>query len=74
MAAIISFIGGVGMQEMLLIGIFVLIFFGAKKIPEFMQGLGKGVRGFRQGLHDVKEDLEKSKEEDDVKKKTPESL
>jgi len=43
MNAILLFLGGVGFQEILLIGLFVLVFFGAKKIPEFMKGLGKGV-------------------------------
>lgn len=46
------------MQEILLIGLFVLIFFGAKKIPEFMKGLGKGVREFKDSVKDVKKDIE----------------
>jgi len=44
------FLGGVGLQEILLIGLFVLVFFGAGKIPEFMKGLGKGVREFKDGI------------------------
>jgi sec-independent protein translocase protein TatA len=31
-------------MEWFIIGIFVLVFFGAKKIPEFAKGLGKGIR------------------------------
>jgi sec-independent protein translocase protein TatA len=58
MKAILLFLGGVGFQEILLIGLFVLIFFGAKKIPEFMKGLGKGVREFKDSMNDVKRDLE----------------
>ena len=42
------FIGGLGMQEMLLIALVVLLFFGGKKIPELMKGLGKGVRSFKE--------------------------
>jgi sec-independent protein translocase protein TatA len=49
---------GLGMQEMLLIGLVILIFFGAKKIPEFMKGLGKGVREFKDGIKEVKKDSE----------------
>lgn len=56
--SILLFLGGVGMQEILLIGVFVLIFFGAKKIPEFMKGLGKGINEFKQGISDVKKDIE----------------
>lgn len=63
MKAILLFLGGVGMQELLVIGLFVLIFFGAKKIPDFMKGLGKGVREFKSGLNDVKRDFEEAGEE-----------
>lgn len=52
------FIGGVGFQEVLLIGMFVLVMFGAKKIPEFMKGLGKGVREFKDGVKEIKGDIE----------------
>jgi sec-independent protein translocase protein TatA len=60
MTAILLFLGGVGMQELLLISLFVLIFFGAKKIPEFMKGLGKGVREFKDGVKEIKDDMENS--------------
>lgn len=46
------FIGGIGFQEVLLIALVVLLFFGGKKIPELMKGLGKGVRSFKDGLND----------------------
>ena len=46
------FIGGIGFQEVLLISLVVLLFFGGKKIPELMKGLGKGVRSFKEGLND----------------------
>lgn len=58
MKAILLILGGVGFNEMLLIGIVVLVFFGAKKIPEFMKGLGKGVREFKDAVTDVKKDIE----------------
>jgi sec-independent protein translocase protein TatA len=63
MNAILLFIGGLGMQELLVIGMFVLIFFGAKKVPEFMKGLGKGMREFKEGINDVKKDIEQSTQE-----------
>jgi sec-independent protein translocase protein TatA len=61
MNAILLFLGGVGMQEILMIGLFVLIFFGAKKIPEFMKGLGKGVREFKSGVKEMQDDVENDK-------------
>lgn len=51
-------IGGLGMQEVLHIALVVLFFFGGKKIPELMNGLGKGVRSFKDGLNEIKKDIE----------------
>lgn len=58
------FIGGIGMQEVLLIALVVLLFFGGKKIPELMKGIGKGVRSFKDGMNN----MEKEFEEDPLKK------
>lgn len=58
------FIGGLGMQEVLLIALVVLLFFGGRKIPELMKGLGKGVRSFKEGMNNI----EKNIEEEPVKK------
>lgn len=63
-------IGGLGMQEILVIAFVVLLLFGGKKIPELMNGLGKGVRSFKEGMNDIKKEIadepektEKAKEE-----------
>lgn len=56
-------IGGIGMQEILLIALIVLLFFGGKKIPELMKGLGKGVRSFKDGMNDVTKDDKASEDE-----------
>ena len=58
------FIGGLGMQEMLLFVLVVLLFFGGKMIPDLMKGLGKGVRSFKEGMNN----MEKEIEEEPVKK------
>ena len=50
------FIGGIGMQEVLLIVLVVLLFFGGKKIPELMKGIGKGVRSFKEGMNNVEKE------------------
>ena len=57
-------IGGIGMQEILVIALIVLLLFGGKKIPELMKGLGKGVRSFKEGMNN----MEKEIEEEPVKK------
>ena len=46
---------GIGVQEILLIALIVLLFFGGKKIPELMRGLGKGVKSFKDGMNDISE-------------------
>ena len=45
------------MQEVLLIALVVLLFFGGKKIPYLMKGLGKGVRSFKDGMNEVEKDI-----------------
>lgn len=52
------FIGGIGMQEVLLIALVVLLFFGGKKIPELMKGIGKGVRSFKDGMNNIEKEIE----------------
>ncbi len=70
----LAFIGGLGLSEVLVIALVVLLFFGGKKIPELMKGLGKGVRSFKDGMKEVQsglndDDKEEVKKEDDKEKK-----
>jgi len=41
----------------------VLLLFGGKKIPELMQGLGKGMSAFKKGLNEVEEEMNKPADE-----------
>ena len=52
--------------EWLIILLVVLLLFGGKKIPELMRGLGKGVKSFKQGLNEAKEELNKIDDEEDT--------
>lgn len=56
------FIGGIGMQEVLLLALVVLLFFGGKKIPELMKGIGKGVRSFKDGMNNVEKEIDEIKD------------
>lgn len=50
-------IGGLGISEILIIALVVLLFFGGKKIPELMKGLGKGVRSFKEGVNGIEKEI-----------------
>ena len=43
---------GLGMKEILVIGLVCLLFFGGKKIPELMRGLGSGIKEFKKSVKD----------------------
>lgn len=47
---------GLGIQEILVIALIILLLFGGKKIPELMNGLGKGVKSFKDGMSGQGED------------------
>ena len=52
---LISMPGG---TEWILIVLAVLILFGGRKIPEFMRGLGRGIREFNDAKTNVKNEIE----------------
>lgn len=51
---------GIGAPEVLIIAIFILVMFGAKRIPELARGLGQGIKEFRQASKDIKKEIEDS--------------
>ena len=61
-------IGMPGGSEWILIVLAVLILFGGRKIPEFMRGLGKGIREFNDAKDNVKKEIEEGMNEKEVKK------
>jgi sec-independent protein translocase protein TatA len=63
--------GNLGFQEILLIAVVVLVLFGGRKIPEFMRGLGRGIREFNDAKDNVKKELEDGIKEKD---KAPSSV
>lgn len=46
---ILLFLGGLRGWEIIIIAVVILLLFGGKKIPELMRGVGKGIRGFKEG-------------------------
>lgn len=55
--------GNLGAGEIILILLVILLLFGAKKIPELAQGLGKGMKEFKKSLKDVEEEIKVTDED-----------
>ncbi len=68
-------IGGIGVQELLLIFIAVLLLFGAKRIPDIAHSLGKGIRDFRSAIQNTKDEMNRAIQlpDDKPKPKVPET-
>lgn len=49
--------GNLGATEIVLIVLAILILFGAKKIPELAQGIGKGMKEFKKAVRDVEDEI-----------------
>lgn len=54
-----------GGTEWILILLVVLLFFGGKKIPDLMRGIGRGVREFNDAKESVKKELDAGMKEND---------
>lgn len=50
-------LAGLGMWEIILIVLVILLFFGAKRIPDLMKSLGKGVRSFKEGMANIEKEI-----------------
>lgn len=62
----------IGWWEAVIIAFVVLLLFGAKRVPELMKGLGKGVRSFKEGMSGIDDDgkkIESGKSDDPDDKK-----
>ena len=64
MKALLAF-GSLGPWEITLIILVLLVFFGAKKIPELAKGLGKGIREFKDATKEIKNEIQENSKEID---------
>ncbi len=46
-----------GTGEIIIIVFVILLLFGARRIPELMKGIGKGVRSFKEGMNDITNEI-----------------
>jgi len=54
---------GIGTTELIIIMFIILLVFGAKKLPELAQGLGKGIREFKKASNEIQDELNFNKNE-----------
>ena len=53
-------IGGLGVQELLIVFVIALVLFGGKKLPEVGHNLGKALRSFKAAEEETRRDLEEA--------------
>ncbi len=57
MLCLFLFLESIGTGELILIMLFVLFFFGSKKIPDLARGLGKGMREMKDAMQGIQNDI-----------------
>ncbi|MCS6967829.1 MAG: twin-arginine translocase TatA/TatE family subunit [Cytophagales bacterium] len=62
--SVLGFLGNMGGPEILLILFVILLFFGAKKLPELARGLGRGIREFKEATREIRDEIEQSVKEE----------
>ena len=60
-----------GGSEWILVLLVVLLFFGGKKIPDLMRGIGKGVREFNDAKESMKSDIKAGMKDKEVEAPKP---
>ena len=59
-------IGSLGMTEILIILLIILLFFGARRIPEIAGSFGKGIREFKKSINEVERSIREPERTDRV--------
>lgn len=61
---------GLGIPELLIILVIVIVIFGASRLPQIGEGLGKGIKNFRSGMREPPE-IDVTPKESEEKDETP---
>lgn len=59
---------GMGPTELIIIFLVLLLLFGAKRLPEIAQGMGKGIREFKKSMKDTTDEIKGSLDDQSEKK------
>jgi len=62
---------GIGFQEMLVILVIVLIFFGPKRLPDLAKSLGKGIAEFKKASDEVRKGIDEAVREEPAEPPAP---
>ncbi|MBL8067289.1 MAG: twin-arginine translocase TatA/TatE family subunit [Armatimonadetes bacterium] len=65
MTILLNSLAFLGTQELIIIGVIILIFFGGAKIPSLMRGLGRGMGEFKKGIDEGKRSFEEMGNDDE---------
>ena len=57
MTGLITGLINLGTGEIIIIVFAIILLFGAKKIPELMHGIGKGINSFKKGMNDISDEI-----------------
>jgi sec-independent protein translocase protein TatA len=55
---------GLGMPELIVILVIVLVIFGANRLPQLGEGLGKAIKGFKKGISDSNDNVKESEKKE----------
>lgn len=59
--------GNIGPTELIFLLVFLLLIFGAKRLPELGSGLGKGIREFKRSMREINTEIERDEPAPQVK-------
>ncbi len=57
-----------GIWELLIILFIVLLLFGAGRLPEIARAMGRSIKEFKKGTREIRDEIESTLKDDDVKK------
>jgi sec-independent protein translocase protein TatA len=67
-------LGNIGPTELIFLLVFLLLIFGAKRLPELGSGLGKGIREFKRSMREINTEIERPDDTPQVKSGTRPSV
>ncbi len=67
-------LGVIGPWQVIIIALVILLLFGGRKIPELMEGLGKGMKSFKKGLNEIEKETREIEKDLDSTAKEPDKI